>query len=252
MADWNPAQYLKFKAQRTQPAMDLAKRIMDRNPEKIIDIGCGPGNSTSVLKNLFFKADICGIDSSENMIERAKSAYPDIDFMLCDVRNISSGYDLIFSNACLQWLPDHKNLIPELMGKLNEGGVLAVQIPMNGEEPLFQIIKAVTEHPKWGFISTCFEANKTLPPHEYFDILSECSDNFNIWETVYYHNMPSHEALIEWVKSTRLKPYLEELDEESKETFLNEILEKVKKAYSITKSGEVILRFRRFFFTAIK
>lgn len=252
MADWNPSQYLKFKSQRTQPAIDLAKRIIDRNPEKIIDIGCGPGNSTSVLKNLFFKADVCGIDSSENMIEKAKAAYPDIDFMLCDARNISSGYDLIFSNACLQWLPDHKNLIPEFMGKLNDGGVLAVQLPMNSDEPLFRIIKAVAENPKWGFRDICFETNKTLAPNEYFDILSECSDDFNIWETVYYHDMPSHESLIEWVKSTRLKPYLEELDDENKLLFLNEILEDVKEAYHINKNGEIILRFRRFFFTAIK
>lgn len=94
--------------------------------------------------------------------------------------------------------------------------------------------------------------NDTLPPQAYFDILSACSGRFEIWETVYYHAMPSHAQLIEWVRGTRLRPYLDVLDEKQKTEFENEILTKVKSAYPFTASGEVILKFRRFFFVAYK
>lgn len=107
MADWNSTQYLKFKKQRTQPAVDLAMRVLDRNPKAIVDIGCGPGNSTSVLKQLFPNAKILGIDNSSNMIEKARKDHPDISFRLCDALALEGQYDLLFSNACLQWIPNH-------------------------------------------------------------------------------------------------------------------------------------------------
>lgn len=140
MAEWNSGLYRKFENQRTQPARDLAERIKGTNPHTVLDIGCGPGNSTAVLKAVFPCAQITGIDNSENMIQRAKSEYPDIQFELCDVHAILGRYDVLFSNACLQWVPEHRTLIPELMSKLNDGGILAVQMPMNGDEPLYKII----------------------------------------------------------------------------------------------------------------
>ncbi len=116
MSDWNSTQYLKFKNERTQPAVDLAMRIKN-NPKTIVDIGCGPGNSTSVLRDIFPYADILGIDNSPNMIEKAKAEHPDISFRLCDALSLDGKYDLLFSNACLQWIPDHETLIPSLRAK---------------------------------------------------------------------------------------------------------------------------------------
>ncbi len=154
MTRWSSEQYLKFKQQRTQPAVDLAKRIANKNPRTVLDIGCGPGNSTSVLQKTFPKAHIVGIDSSTEMIEKARASCTDIEFKLLDItadmENLGN-YDVIFSNACLQWVPDHKTLIPELFGKLNDGGVLAVQIPMNYKEPLFVVENEVLSDPRWGF-----------------------------------------------------------------------------------------------------
>ncbi len=109
----------------------------------------------------------------------------ELKFALCDVMDMESGYDMLFSNACFQWIPDHTLLLPRLMGKLNEGGVLAVQMPMNGDEPLFRIIDETASNPQWGLGNTCFAFNGTLTPDEYYDILSGCSSNFQIWETVY-------------------------------------------------------------------
>lgn len=252
MSKWNSDLYLKFAAERTQPALDLANRIRDFRPKKAADIGCGPGNSTVILKHLFPDADLTGIDSSENMIEKARTSYPDLSFQLGDARSIESGCDLLFSNACLQWVPDHAVLIPGLMQKLNPGGVLAVQIPMNQKEPLYQIIAETAEETKWGFSYVQLETNETLKPEEYYDILSDCSSEFHVWETIYCHSLPDHQALVDWVKGTRLRPYLNALSPEQAALFEKEIAARAAKVYPVQKDGKVLLHFRRFFFTAVK
>ncbi len=252
MSDWNPEKYLLFKQQRTQPAIDLANRVRNCRAETVVDIGCGPGNSTAVLKEVFPHAKILGIDNSAHMISKAKERHNELAFQLCRAEDLTGCYDLLFSNACLQWIPNHAALIPYLMGKLTDDGVLAVQIPMNLDEPLFRMIREVAAEPGWNFENVCFETNDTLSTEAYFDILSSCSASFELWETVYYHAMPSHEHLIEWVRSTRLRPYLDVLNEEQKSEFEQELLSKVRHAYPFTASGEVVLKFRRFFFTARK
>lgn len=252
MSDWNPEKYLLFKKQRTQPAIDLAKRVEKYNPKTIVDIGCGPGNSTEVLRTLFPHSEILGIDSSASMIEKAAKACTGIKFLRCNAANLTGTYDLLFSNACLQWISDHENLIPQLMSKLNPGGVLAVQIPMNSEEPLFRIIQETAARSKWNFEAVHFEQNDTLPPHQYFDVLSHCASSFELWETVYYHAMASHKQLMEWVKGTRLRPYLDVLNPVQQLEFENDILFRAKEEYPRMENGEVILKFRRFFFIAQK
>ena len=255
MSEWNSEQYLKFKNQRTQPAIDLAKRIMEYQPKNVLDVGCGPGNSTAVLKKVFPKAQILGIDNSENMIKKAEQTYSDMNFQLCDVNSELDklgNYDIIFSNACLQWIPNHKKFIPNLIDKLNDGGVLAVQIPMNSQETLFKIMDEVVKKPNWGFSSSNTETNETLMPKEYFDILSSCSSSFDIWETVYYHDMPTVQAMVEWIKGTRLRPYLNALDSEAAVELEKEITDLAVAAYNTQKNGSIIFKFRRFFFTAVK
>ncbi|MBQ8752984.1 MAG: methyltransferase domain-containing protein [Clostridia bacterium] len=252
MTDWNAELYLRFKEQRTQPARDLAVRLQGVTPARAADIGCGPGNSTAVLQAAFPEAYIRGVDTSVAMLEKARSAHPELEFALCDARELESGWDLLFSNACLQWIPDHETLLPGLMDKLNPGGTLAVQMPVNGEEPLFRIIREVTAEPEWGFAATVLEHNDVRALEDYHAILSGCAADYDIWETVYHHRMPSHEAMLEWVKSTRLRPYLTALDEMGQTAFLAELLHRVKAVYTPLTDGQVLLRFRRLFFTARK
>ena len=243
-------QYLKFKNERTQPALDLAMRVRGRFPKTIVDIGCGPGNSTSVLKSLFPASDILGIDNSRNMIEKAQKENPHIRFELCDALSFKGKYDLLFSNACLQWIPDHDKFIPALMSKLNDGGMLAVQIPMNSEEPLFRLIKEVASEPKWNLGEIMEQTNGTLKPVEYYNILSKCSSSFDIWETKYNHSLLNHRSLVEFVKGSRLRPYLEYLGGEKGREFEEEIIERSKALYPTMADGSVVLGFRRFFFVA--
>lgn len=255
MAQWDSEQYLRFKNQRTQPVIDLVKKIDSTQPKNILDVGCGPGNSTSVLKRVFPKADILGIDNSENMIGKAKSLYPDMKFRLCDITTEMDNldkYDIIFSNACLQWIPNHREFIPKLFNKLNKDGVLAVQMPMNSQEKLFRIMNEVVSKPQWNFSAMDIETNETLEPEEYFDIISSCTDNFDIWETVYYHNMPSAGAMVEWIKGTRLRPYLNALDRAQAESLEREITCRAEEVYNVQENGEIIFKFRRFFFVARK
>lgn len=259
MNGWNSEQYLKFRTERTQPSEDLAAHIPISSPEKIIDIGCGPGNSTRVLKNKYPDARVLGIDSSENMIEKAEKDNPDMDFELINVPDeldkLSEKFDIVFSNAVLQWIPDHSALLPKLWELLNAGGTLAVQIPMNFDEPIYKIVSSTAKSAKWSGKIGQPRLFHTLTGEEYFDIVSRLTDDFSFWQTTYFHRMPDAQSIMEWYKGTGLRPYLEALKKFSGQEaadFEREIYEQVEKEYPPRENGELIFRFPRFFFIANK
>lgn len=256
MSDWNSEQYLKFLKERTQPSVDLAAKINMENPKRIIDIGCGPGNSTAVLKKRYPDAYILGVDFSPNMIEKAKADYPDMDFMLFDAtrdfEKLEDKYDIVFSNACIQWVPNHKKLLSDMMSILKPNGVLAVQVPMNFEEPIHKIIVEVITRKEWADKIGSGRQFYTLKESEYFDVLSDISSDFTMWKTIYMHRMPSHQSIIEWYKSTGMKEYLAVLSDDDKIEFEKAVFNEVEKYYPVQKNGEIIFRFPRLFFTAVK
>lgn len=253
---WDSKQYLKFQRERTQPSIDLADRLTVQSPERIIDIGCGPGNSTAVLKKRYPDAEVIGADNSENMISAAKEKYPDIEFLLCDaskdLENITGKFDIVFSNACIQWVPDHPKLLREMLSLLKEGGELAVQVPMNFDQPIHKLIGETVKSEKWRDKFAEPRIFHTLTPEKYYDILTEISSDFEMWQTVYFHRMKSHYDIIEWYRSTGLRPYLEMLSSAGKEEFERDIFAKVEKAYPKQANGEIIFRFPRLFFKAMK
>lgn len=256
MSDWNAEQYLKFKKDRTKPSIDLVNKITVENPKNVIDIGCGPGNSTAVLKQKFPAAAVIGADSSANMLEKAKGEHSDIDFMLFDASKdfgrLDKKFDIVFSNACIQWVPNHEKLIPNMMSVLNEGGMLAVQVPLSDEQDFKKVLHAVCAKAYWQGKFDDPITNQTLKDYEYFDILSDCSKDFEIWKTTYYHRMPSHSSILEWYRSTRLKTYFEVLDDDDKIMFERDILQEIANQFPIQQNGEIIFRFPRLFFTATK
>lgn len=251
---WNSEQYLKFKTERTQPAVDLVNRINIINPEKILDVGCGPGNSTHVLYSKYPNAYILGVDKSEEMINKAKSEYPNLDFKICDVSGdlsqLGNDYDIVFSNACIQWVPDHESLLKKLLNLLNRNGVLAVQIPMNFNEPIHRIVCELASSEKWKNYFAETGSFYTLGQSEYYDLLSGISGEFYLWETVYYHVMKSHNDILEWYRGTGLRPYLSVLPDNKKTEFESEIMENLIQRYPKQKNGDIIFRFPRFFFIA--
>jgi trans-aconitate 2-methyltransferase len=254
MGEWNSVQYLMFKNERTQPAIDLVNRIYIDNPKKIIDIGCGPGNSTQVLAQRFPNAYILGVDNSSNMIETAKRDYPNLDFKTCDVGKdlsiLDNDFDIVFSNACIQWIPNHNQLLKNMIGLLKTGGILAVQTPMNYQEPIHKIIGEISTNEKWKseFINPRTFYN--LTQSEYFDLLSEISSEFSMWEIIYCHKLKSHKDIMEWYRGTGLRPYLNILSDEKKKFFEQDVFNRVIKEYPIQKNGNIIFRFPRFFFIA--
>lgn len=251
--DWNSNQYMKFGKERTQPSLDLISRVKDLEPSNILDIGCGPGNSTFVLYENFPNAKIVGVDSSENMLEKAKEKYPDLSFKKCNVPDGlgEESYDLIFSNACFQWIPNHKNLITKVYEKLNKGGVLAVQIPLTQEAPFYKTLYKMVEEEKWNKLSSIKNFHN-LMPNEYYDLFTTLDCDFKIWQTTYYHIVNSQEGVIEWYKGSGLRPYLEMLENDEKTEFLSLLQKRLEKLFPTQKDGKVILKMPRLFFTLQK
>lgn len=256
MAEWDSTQYLKFEKERSRAAIDLANGIGLESPRRILDIGCGPGNSTGVLTERFPGAQILGVDNSRDMIDAARRDYPSLEFRLFDAAGdfsaLGGGYDIVFSNACIQWVPDHPQLLRKMMGLLASGGVMAVQIPNNFNAPVHRIIRDVIAEPGWKNLFPAPRAFYSLHPDEYFDLLAELSPDFHLWETVYYQRMPSHQSLLEWYRGTGLRPYLAQLSGEKKEAFEAEILRRIVERYPVRANGEIIFHFPRLFFTAAR
>ncbi len=253
MKDWNSNQYIKFEKERTQPSVDLIGRI-GISPQTVLDIGCGPGNSTNRLCERFPSADIIGIDSSDNMLEKAKSSYPFLKFRKClipDELDSLGKFDLIFSNACLHWIPDHASLLPKLTEKLNHGGMLAVQMPLVQNAEFYIQLNRLIAEDKWIKLRDIHNFHN-LSPAETYDILSGVSKEVTMWETTYYHTVPSHGSVIEWYKGSGLRPYLDALGEAEQAEFLGELSEMVKNRFPIQADNSVILKMPRLFFTAVK
>jgi trans-aconitate 2-methyltransferase len=255
MADWSSTQYLKFQKERTQPSIDLVCRIPIDRPEKIIDIGCGPGNSTRVLAKRFPHAQVVGVDCSANMLEKARQDNPDLTFMFCDastdLKGFARDFDVVFSNACIQWVSNHPKLLGEMMALLRPGGVLAVQTPFNRNAPIIREIHSAASSDRWKNWLGTVSPFHNMTPEEYFDLLSDIAVDFSLWETVYYHRLPSPKASIEWYRSTGLRPYLDALpDETHRDAFEKEILERITPLYPPQKNKEIIFRFNRLFFLA--
>lgn len=217
MSDWNSSQYLKFERERTQPSIDLIARIGLNAPLKILDVGCGPGNSTAALKQRFPDAFVLGIDSSPEMIRAAKAHYTDMEFALCDAASelpqLDRDFDVVFSNACIQWVPNHEKLLSDLATLLRPGGILAVQTPMNYKEPIHLIIEELVESGQWKDRIPVKRIFHNLLPGQYYDLLTSLFSEFSIWKTTYYHSLRSHDDIIEWYKGTGLRPYIGALSE---------------------------------------
>ncbi len=256
MSDWKPELYLKFEKQRTQPAFDLISRIGNGTPRRIIDIGCGPGNSTAVLRSRWPDADITGLDSSPAMIEQAEKTNSSIAWICADAAGDLSSlgrFDIVFSNAAIQWMPSHDKVLPQLFSLLDDGGVLAVQIPSTSHMPIHIALQTVVNGQKWGVLLGHVPTHSTFDAPYYYNILSGLTTDIDIWEAHYYHVMENHQSLVQWYSSTGLKPYLDALkDETDRAALLAEFEDAITKAYPAQCNGYVLFPFVRIFFVARK
>jgi trans-aconitate 2-methyltransferase len=279
--DWNPELYLRFTSERSRAAVDLIARIQAPAPRTVIDIGCGPGNSTQALAARFPNAHLTGLDNSPAMIAKARADYPQHEWLLADAASFESEesrgepdgsavrvpsregmgplpgfpsrkFDIVFSNAAIQWIPDHAHLVARLAALASPGGVLAVQTPMFSDMPIREAIARTAAKPRWHQAMHGCDAHFTFLPHGfYYDQLSPRASTIDMWETSYVHVMSSLPALIEWMRATGLRPYLERLAETADQhSFEEDLLEELGKDYHVRPDGKVLFPFKRLFFIA--
>lgn len=256
MPTWDADLYLRFGNERTQPAIDLLARVMLSDPKRIIDLGCGPGNSTALLRQRWPDAAVTGLDSSPEMIAAAQRDYPDGDWQLADLRTwqADAPYDLVFSNATLQWLPDHGTLYPHLFAQVAPGGALAVQIPVFHTTALQKVLLELASESAWRErLQPATRALVAESPGFYYDALVEQTSRIDLWETEYDHVLASSDATVEWISGTRLRPYLEALGNDAdREAFLRRLRAGVAEIYRPQRDGKVLFPFRRMFLIAYR
>ena len=250
---WSAAQYTAFEAERTRPVRDLVAAISAHDVKTAIDLGCGPGNSTEVLAAAFPNATITGLDNSADMIAAARKRLANIRFELADLTTWDDPgpFDVILSNAVMQWVPDHATLFPRLAGKLSPGGSLAIQMPDNSDEAALRLMREVAAGGPWAGKL----ANVARPARQdalwYYELLKPLCSHVDLWRTIYFHVIAGGAAgVIEWFKGSALRPLLDALDEPERKAFLARYQAAVADAYRTMPDGTVLLPFPRLFMIA--
>lgn len=247
---WNPQQYLKFSGHRLRPAVDLLMRIPDFAVHHVADLGAGAGNVTKLIKERWPDATVVGVEGSPEMVAAGRRAAPGVEWQQQDLAswNPDRRFDLIYSNAALQWLPDHAGLFPSLMKKVAPGGILAVQMPRNFLAPSHVLIGETALSGTW---RSKVEHLVTPPPVEepafYHGLLAPLSDDLDIWETEYLQVLEGENPVKEWTKGTWLTRYLDVLQGDERAAFEAAYGERVAGAYPKTASGQTLFPFRRLF-----
>ncbi|MBO2447015.1 trans-aconitate 2-methyltransferase [Actinomadura barringtoniae] len=248
---WDPAQYGVFGDERARPFFELLGRVDVEKPRRIVDLGCGSGELTATLRGRWPDADIEAIDSSPEMIAAAPEV-EGIRFSVGDVESWRPGgsVDLIVSNAVLQWVPTHAELIPEWIGALSPGGRLAFQVPGNFDAPSHRLLRELCSSERWrGLVGDALRVDPVMDPGGYLDLLARRGCFVDAWETTYAQVLQGEDPVLEWVKGTALRPVLSRLGEGEAQEFLNEFGALLREAYPSTPYGTVF-PFRRIFVVA--
>lgn len=251
---WDAISYHRFGKERIQPSIDLANRIEIKECKRILDVGCGSGMSTISIRNRFPDAEIVGVDLSENMLEKAKECMNDVTWIQRDCSKPLTDlgtFDLVFSNAFLQWLDNQEEFIQNTRALLNPDGVLAMQIPDFDEMPISDIIKETAQSYDRKNKLFCFERTcNNFSARTYYDMFTSCYSDVEVWQTNYYHQMDSSDAIVDFVQSTALIPYLSCLTEEQAAEFIAMLKYETAKQYQPCGDGTVLFPFYRLFFIA--
>jgi trans-aconitate 2-methyltransferase len=256
MADWNPEKYLGFAQERALPAQDLIARISHLQPRQTVDLGCGPGNSTALLRQAFRDTSLLGIDSSAAMIDRARSAVPDAAFERADAASwltIGTNFDLVFSNALFQWVPQHEQLVLRILRNLKRGAVLALQMPDNLNEPSHRMMLETASRGAWrGLLNSAVESRSTLlSASAYHELFEGHATALEIWRTTYHHLLDGHQGIVDMLSTTGLRPFLEPLPDDQCADFIERYKRAITPHYPLLKNGKLLFPFPRLFIVAV-
>jgi trans-aconitate 2-methyltransferase len=254
--DWSARQYLKFEDERTRPPRDLLAQVPLASPRRVVDLGCGPGNSTELLVARWPEAEVIGLDSSPDMLRQARERLPHCTFVAADLETWQpeKDTDLLFANAVFQWVPDHPPVLRRLLEALPQGGVLAVQMPDNTAEPSLMLMEEVAGAGPWApALANANAARNDLPTAGgYYDLLRPYCSHLDFWHTVYNHVMAGPEGIVEWFKGSGMRPFLAPLTADLRDGFVAEYTARIARAYPPRFDGKVLLRFPRFFIVAMR
>jgi len=249
---WNPELYHKFRSERSAPFDDLMDLVVLSDGLRVIDLGCGTGELTRMLADRLPGSDVLGIDSSPEMLEQAKSKEREgLRFELGSIQDVSGEWDLIFSNAAIQWVDGHEELIRALFNLLSPGGQIAVQLPSNHNHETQLIIHELAKEPPFASaLGGWVRKSPVLSIGAYAEILYECGGmDINVFEKVFPHVLNDADAIADWLAGTMMRPYLSRLSAELQARFMDTYKERLRRIYT---KDPVFYPFRRIFFSALK
>jgi len=248
---WDPDRYRRYAGHRYRPGLDLIARIPPIAPSTVIDLGCGTGELTAALAERFPTARVTGLDSSPEMLAKARAAFPAIDWVGGDIRHWrpTAPVGLIYTNAALHWVDGHDRLFPRLVGALAPGGVLACQMPRNFAAPSHRLMREVAADPRWaGRIALL--AEPVAAPEAYWDVLTPIAEDLDIWQTEYLQALSGEHPVLDWVRSTALRPVFDALEGAQLEAFLAAYRARLAAAYPRRADGTTLFPFNRLFVVA--
>ena len=250
---WDPAQYLKFAGERMRPAVDLLSRIAAQSPATVLDLGCGAGNLAPLILARWPQAKLTGVDSSPEMLARARAEFPQADFVQGDIARWrpAAPVDVLYSNAALHWLDGHDRLIPALFEAVKPGGFLAIQMPRNFNAPSHTtIVDAIEQGPWRARLEPVLRREPVAAPGEYWRLLEGRAARLEIWETEYLQVLRGENPVAEYTKGTWLRQFLDRLDGPEQAAFEADYRKRVAAWYPPQADGRTLFPFRRLFIVA--
>jgi trans-aconitate 2-methyltransferase len=255
MPSWNPEVYERYKDYRDRPAIDLMLRIPgDLEPKQVWDLGCGPGEQAALLAARHPQARVHGLDSSPDMLTAARRRAARVDWVQADIADFAPPVppDLIFTNAALHWLDGHERLFPRLAASLAPGGVLACQMPMSYASPWHEALREAAAQGPWAArLAGLQGVRPTAPIEAYYDWLTPACAEIDVWTTTYLHVLEGEDPVVEWMRGTGLRPYLDALpDPDEQAAFLDDYRARLAACSPPRADGVTLFPFQRLFIVA--
>jgi trans-aconitate 2-methyltransferase len=249
---WDPDRYLTYADERGRPFVELLARVGASAPAEVVDLGCGPGNLTGLLAERWPGAHVVGLDSSPDMIGKAQALGQPVEYAVADLREWrpERPVDVLVSNATLQWVPRHLDLLPGLVDTVTPSGWFAFQVPGNFDAPSHTLRAALAAEEPYASYTSGAATPSSHDPAVYYDALVAAGCTVDVWETTYTHVLSGPDPVFTWVSGTSLRPTLEALPDPLREEFAAALKRRFDAAYPVRADGTVLLPFRRVFAVA--
>ena len=247
---WDPARYLEYAGERGRPFVELLARVGAEQPQAVVDLGCGPGNLTALLKQRWPEAGVTGVDSSAEMVAAADPGLG-VEYVVADLRTWrpEEPVDVLVSNAALQWVPGHLDLLPSLLANVAPGGWFAFQVPGNFDQPSHTLRRELAQDARFAPYLGGVASPDAFGAETYLERLAALGGEVDAWETTYLHVLAGDDPVFDWVVGTGARPTLEALPADLRPAFEEEFRVALRAAYPRRAHGTV-LPFRRVFVVA--